>query len=150
MSRDVFDRIMNLPGLRICRPFYEKHKQMLLYVFFGGCATVVSIGSFVLLDTALGIDTLVANVLSWILTVGFAYVTNRTWVFHSSARGKGIWKELLSFYAARVLTLGIEEGLLLVFVTWLEQNSTAIKVIAQIVVLVGNYGISKLLIFRKQ
>ena len=149
MSRDVFDRIMNLPGLRICRPFYEKHKQMLLYVFFGGCATVVSIGSFILLEAVLGMDALIANVLSWLLTVGFAYVTNRTWVFHSSVRGKRIFGELLSFYGARVLTLAIEEGILLVFVTWLEQNSTVVKVIAQIAVLVGNYGISKLLIFRK-
>lgn len=149
MSRDMFDRMMELPGLRKCYPFYEKHKQMLLYVFFGGCATVVSIGSFVLLDTALGMDTLVANVLSWILTVGFAYVTNRTWVFRSTVRGNEIWKELLSFYAARLLTLGIEEGILLVFVTWLAQNSTVVKVIAQIAVLVGNYGISKLLIFRR-
>ena len=123
---------------------------MLLYIFFGGCTTVVSIVSFVLLDKQLRLNELVANVGSWILAVGFAYITNRTWVFRSRTRGKAFWKELFSFYSGRVLTLGVEEVILLVFVTWLSWNSTGVKAAAQIVVLVGNYFLSKFLIFRKE
>ena len=59
-------------------------------------------------------------------------------------------KELLAFFSGRLATLGLEELLLLVFVTWLQFNSTAIKLIAQVVVLVLNYVISKLLVFRKR
>ena len=43
---DIFDKIMRLPLLRIFEPFYKKHQEILLYLFFGGVVTVVSIGTF--------------------------------------------------------------------------------------------------------
>ena len=132
------------------RRLFHKHRESLLYVFFGGCTTVVSVGAFVLFDGVLGIHELVANVLSWILAVGFAYITNRRWVFCSSATGNSHLAELVAFYGGRLLTLGLEEVLLLIFVTWLGFCGTAMKLIAQFVVLVGNYILSKFLIFRKK
>lgn len=148
MSRDIFDKIMSLPLLRRFYEPYEKHKEVLLYIFFGGLATVVSIGTFLLLDAVM--NELIANVLSWVITVGFAFWTNRTWVFRSQVRGKGVWKELTTFYTGRLLTLGLEELILLVFVTILRWNTAPVKIVAQVLVLVGNYIISKLLIFRKK
>ncbi len=127
---------------------FQKHKELILYVFFGSLATVVSIGTFVLFDALM--NELVANALSWVITVGFAYWTNHTWVFRSGVRGKGMWREMLAFYTGRSVTLGLEEGMLLVFVTVLGWNAALIKVAAQVVVLTGNYIISKLLIFRKK
>lgn len=147
---DIFDRIMMLPGLRNFFDLYKKHKSVLLYIFFGGLTTVVSVGSFILFDSVLHLDPLIANLLSWVCAVSFAYVTNRIWVFGSRAQGAAIFREVLTFFGGRLLTLGLEEGLLLVFVTWLQFNSTAIKLIAQIVVLILNYVISKLLVFRKK
>lgn len=132
------------------KELYRKYREILLYVFFGGLTTVVSIGSFILFDGLLHIHELIANVLSWIFAVGFAYATNRRWVFCSKATGKDLWTEACGFYGGRLLTLGMEEGLLLVFVTWLGLNSTVIKLAAQFVVLVGNYILSKFLIFRKK
>ena len=147
-KKDIFDRIMFLPGLRNVYDLYAKYKSILLYIFFGGLTTVVSIGSFILFDHGLRMDPLAANVLSWICAVSFAYVTNRVWVFASKAKGTKILKEMGAFFAGRLLTLGLEEILLLVFVTWLAFDSTLIKVLAQIVVLVLNYVISKVLVFR--
>lgn len=132
------------------KQFFQKHRELILYLFFGGCTTVVSIGSFALFDVILGIHELIANIFSWLLAVGFAYVTNRRWVFCSQARGRALWAEGFSFYGGRLLTLGLEEILLLVFVTWLGFGSIAMKLIAQAVVLVGNYIVSKFLIFRKK
>ena len=129
------------------KELFRKYKELILYVFFGGLATVVSIGTFVAFDALM--NELVANVLSWIITVGFAFWTNRTWVFCSKVRGKDIWKEMLTFYTGRLATLGLEEAILLVFATLLSQNATVVKIAAQILVLVGNYIISKLLIFKK-
>lgn len=149
MNRDIFDTVMGLPGLRRFYGVYEKHKQIVLYVFFGGCTTVVGVGSFVLFDSVLGINVLLSNLLSWVLAVGFAYSTNRRWVFCSHTRGKGFWKELAAFYSGRLLTLALEEGLLFVFVTWLGGNSTAVKLIGQVIVLIGNYLLSKFIIFQK-
>ena len=148
MKRDIFDKIMSLPGLRLLYPVYEKHKQVLLYLFFGGVTTLVSIGSFVLADTV--VNELVANVISWFLAVTVAYATNRVWVFDSQAKGREIIKEAVTFYAGRLTTLGIEELLLFVCVTLLGWNSLLIKTLAQILVLIGNYLLSKFLIFRKK
>ena len=145
---DIFDKIMSLPVLRRFYGPYEKHKEVLLYIFFGGLATVVSIGTFLLFDALM--NELIANVLSWVITVGFAYWTNRTWVFRSEVRGKDVWKEMTTFYTGRLLTLGLEELILLVFATILRWNAAIVKIAAQVLVLIGNYIISKLLIFRKQ
>lgn len=131
------------------RALFHKYWEIILYVLFGGFTTVVSIGSFILFEKILHIHELVANVLSWIFAVGFAYVTNRRWVFRSNAKGKALWTEICSFYSGRLLTLGFEEGFLLVFATWLSVNSTAVKLIAQVAVLIGNYILSKYLIFAK-
>ena len=94
-------------------------------------------------------NELIANVISWVLAVATAYATNRTWVFGSKAKGKAFWKEMAAFFSGRLLTLFMEEAILLVFVTWLGFPGVWIKVAAQIAVLVGNYFISKLLIFKK-
>lgn len=150
MSRDIFDKIMLLPGLRKLYKPYEKHKEILLYMLFGTVATVVSIGTFYLFDKVLCINELIANALSWVITVAVAYLTNRTWVFRSQTKGRQAWKELLGFYSGRLLTLGMEEGMLFAFVTCLGWDSMAVKLTAQILVLTGNYVISKWFVFKKK
>lgn len=147
-NQDIFDRIMGLPGLKKLYPPYQKHKAVLLYLFFGGLTTLVSIGSFILFDTVLGIHALLANILSWVCAVSFAYVTNRIWVFSSKATGKAAVQEGISFVSGRLLTLGFEELVLLIFVQLLALNSTLIKVLAQLGVLILNYAISKLFVFK--
>ena len=147
---DIFDKIMRLPGLRRFYDVYAKYKEILLYILFGGVATVVSIGSFVLCETGLGLDALVANAFSWVITVSFAFVTNRTWGFRSQAKGKAIFGEMVSFFGGRVLTLVFEEAVLLVLITWLHFDSLLVKVAAQVGVLVFNYLISKFITFRKK
>lgn len=128
----------------------NNHRQLLLYIFFGGCTTVVCVGSFALFDSVLHIHELLANVYAWVLAVGFAYGTNRKWVFRSQTRGKAVWKEVSAFFAGRLLTLAMEEVLLLVFVTWLDFPGTAIKLVGQIAVLLGNFWISKCIVFQKK
>ncbi len=150
MSRDIFDRVMSLPGLRRLYKPYEKHKEFLLYMLFGTVATVVSVGTFYLFDTVLCINELIANALSWIITVAVAYLTNRTWVFRSHTTGQAARKELLGFYGGRLMTLLLEEGMLFVFVTLLHCDSMVIKLAAQVVVLTGNYVISKWFVFKKK
>lgn len=141
---DIFDRILSLPLLNRL----QKHRDVLLYLFFGALTTVISIASFMLFD--LITHELVANLISWICAVTFAYVTNRRWVFQSQAKGKHCLREMGAFFAGRLATLGLEEVLLLVFVTWLQFPGTFIKIGAQILVLILNYVISKLLVFRKK
>lgn len=147
-KEDIFDRLMRLPGLRLLEPFYRKHKEILLYLLFGGLTTLVSVGSFALF-VGLGLNELVANVLSWILSVLFAYVTNRTWVFEQKADTTGgVLREAASFFGGRLATLGVEEGLLAVFITWRGWPPVPVKIGATVIVVALNYVISKFLVFR--
>ena len=147
-KKDIFDRLMGLRPFRPLWPFYVKYKEPLLYLFFGGLTTLISIFVFWLFNSPLGLNELVANLISWLLAVLFAFLTNKTWVFQSGGQEKGFLSLMLSYYAGRLVTLGVEELLLLVFITWLGFNSMAVKIAAQIVVIVLNYVISKLLVFR--
>lgn len=148
-KKDIFDCIMELPVLRILDPFYEKNKEILLYLFFGGLTFLVSISSYAVFNIRIGWNVLTANIASWILAVAFAYVTNRIWVFTSSADSKrGIAREVVSFVSGRIVTLVIEELILLVFVTALEMNSILVKIVAQVVVIALNYVFSKLVVFK--
>ena len=149
-KKDIFDKLMSLPVLRVFEGFYKKNKAVLLYLFFGGLTTLISIGSFVLLEWV-GMETLLANVCSWVAAVSFAYVTNRVWVFASSATGaKAIVREIVAFFGGRLLTLAFEEAVLLVCVHWLSWNSTWVKILAQVCVLVLNFVISKWMVFAKK
>lgn len=141
---------MLLPGLRLFNSFYKKHKDVLLYIFFGGLTTFVSVGVFAFANMWLQMNALIANIISWVCAVLFAYVTNRIWVFHSEATGKAVIAEAFSFFAGRLATLGIEEVLLFVCVTVMHLNSLYVKIVAQFVVLVLNYFISKIIVFREQ
>lgn len=148
-KKDIFDKLMGLPVLRIFEGFYKKHKSVLLYLFFGGLTTVISVVSFVLLEKAM--DVLLANVFSWVAAVSFAYVTNRVWVFSSTAVGaKAIFREMLVFFSGRLATLGFEELVLLLLIHLAHWDSTLVKILAQIGVLVLNFIISKWLVFAKK
>ena len=149
-DKDIFDRIMEWKILSIFNPFYKKYKEVLLYLFFGGLTTVISIGSYALFDIGMHIDPMIANIFSWILAVLFAYITNRIWVFDSNAEDmNGILREMVSFFGGRVATLLMEEVILYVGIKLLSMNSIGVKVVAQILVLIGNYLISKLFVFKK-
>lgn len=150
-KRDIFDKIMSLPILNIFEPFYKKHKEILMYLFFGGLTFVVSILSYAFFNITLSMNELIANVVSWIIAVTFAFVTNRIWVFDAPTNTMSeFMKQMLSFFGGRVVTLVIEEIILLVFITVLHFASMPVKVVAQIVVIALNYIISKLLIFKKE
>lgn len=151
MKEDIFDKIMKLPGLRILTPFYKKYKEMLLYLFFGGLAFVISILSYGIADVVLGINELIANIISWILAVLFAFFTNRVWVFQSATHsGREFAIQMANFFGGRVVTLIVEEVIILVFITILGFPSIPVKVAAQIVVIVLNYIISKFWVFKKK
>ena len=141
-EKDIFDRIMELPVLRIFNPFYKKNKEILLYLFFGGLTFLVSVISYAFFNIQIGWNALVANIGSWILAVAFAYITNRIWVFDSNASTAADFiKEITSFIGGRVVTLVIEELILFIFITNLGMNSMLVKIVAQVIVIVLNYVI---------
>ena len=123
-------------------------KEGLLYLVFGGLTTLVSIGTYVIFLKLLDNNALLANVISWIFAVTFAYITNRIWVFRSLHHGLGeIVKEIIAFFGGRIATLLLEELILFVGINLFGVDKIVIKLIAQFVVVIGNYLISKFMVF---
>lgn len=97
-----------------------------------------------------GMNELIADIFSWIIAVLFAFVTNKIWVFQSKNDTiLAFVREAVAFFAGRVATLVVEEVILFVFITMLQWNSLGVKIAAQVIVIVLNYVISKLLVFKK-
>lgn len=146
---DIWDRIMHLPVLRIFEPLYARNKEILLYLFFGGITVILSVSIYAIQTQCMKVNELIANAIAWITCVIFQFFTNKTWVFQSAASSnKTCFRQMIEFTGGRVITLILEEIILAVFITWLSWNSLTVKLAAQIVVIVLNYIISKLVVFH--
>lgn len=126
---------------------YFKYKEIINYIIVGVLTTLVSIGSYWLFRFVIK-NYIVLSILSWIFAVAFAYFTNRAFVFES--KEKDLLKEITKFVSCRLLTLGLEVILMVVFVSLLHINDMISKIILQIIVLVTNYLLSKLFVFVKK
>lgn len=121
---------------------------MILYLFFGGCTTLVNIIVYYICSR-MGLRTSLSTVIAWALSVLFAYVTNRKFVFKSKAFGfLPILKEILGFFLCRFATGLLDLVIMVVFVDFLHLNDMVIKVLSNILVIVLNYVASKLFIFK--
>lgn len=147
-EKDIFDRIMALPGLRLFEAFYYKRKQLLIYLFFGGLTFFINFLVYVLLYYA-GANELAANIAAWIVSVLFAFYTNKYFVFQARSHDRQhVLHEILSFTGGRLLTLLIEEGILFLFITKLGFHSLLVKICAQIIVIILNFVVSKFFVFH--
>ena len=130
-----------------------KISEIFRYLVVGVLTTVVSLGSYYLcvaifLDPADAWQLQLANIISWVCAVAFAYSANRTFVFFS--RDPHVLREAARFALSRLTTLLMDMGLMFVGVTLLHQNDKVIKILVQIVVMAANYLFSKLLVFTKK
>lgn len=132
------------------KQLWKRHKELILYVFFGGCTTLINIISYFACRELMHLPVVPADVLAWLVSVIFAYVTNKLFVFESKSwRLMLVLKEGAAFLAARVFSLGLDVAMLYVTVTVLGWWELPMKVLANVVVIVINYIFSKWIIFRK-
>lgn len=132
---------------------YNKYKEIINYLIFGVLTTLISLATyyaltFTVLNADKALELQIANVVSWITSVTFAYFTNRSFVFES--KEKLSLKEAFSFYMSRVSTLLLDMGLMYLLVTVLSFNDKLVKIIVQVVVIVLNYVLSKFIVFKKK
>lgn len=127
---------------------YRKYEEIWNYLITGALGVLVNIISYSLCRLV-GIDIYISNVISWIISVLFMYLTNKLFVFKSKTNNKiELLKEFVSFVFARVFTLVVETGILYLGSKILHINDIIVKVIAQIVIIILNYLLSKLWIFK--
>ena len=125
-----------------------KYKSIILYLIFGVLSTIVSIGLYALCTRVFHFGYYISNFISWIGAVTFAYFTNKGMVFESEA--STIFeklKEFIMFYLARVFTLLVELLLLKIGIDFIHINDLIVKVVANFIVIVLNYILSKFIIF---
>ncbi|MDD2505207.1 MAG: GtrA family protein [Bacilli bacterium] len=127
---------------------YHKNEELWNYLIVGGLTTIVAVGSYAFFAKSLELHYITSNILSWIIAVVFAYFTNRLFVFKSTNKEK--FKEFIKFSGSRITTLVIETGLLILLIDIVLFDEVWSKVIGQIVVLVLNYIISKLIVFKEK
>ena len=134
-----------------CWDMYRKYEEGINYLIFGFLAFVLNYILYFLFAGVLDIHHLVSTVLSWALTVVFAYWTNRTFVFKSkNMDAKSVWEEFASFIGARVATEILELGLMFLMVDCAGLNEYISKFVCQVLVIVANYFLSKLWIFKEK
>lgn len=139
--------------MKSIKELFYKYEEIISYLIVGGLTTMVSLITYYLLvytilDPNIGIELQIANIVSWIFSVTFAYFTNRKYVFKS--KNKISFKEGISFYISRIGTLFLDMLMMYVFVTALGFNDKIIKFVVQIIVIILNYILSKFIVFKKK
>lgn len=132
---------------------YYKNPEVWNYIIVGLLTTVVSLSVYFVctrtfLDPNVDIELQIANVISWIFAVAFAYITNRIFVFKS--KNKNIFREILAFVLSRIASLFMDMGCMFVIVTLLSLSDVFGKIVSQVVVTVANYVLSKIFVFKKK
>lgn len=130
-----------------------KYREIINYIIVGVLTTVVSLGVYygcvlLFLNPKDPFQLQIANILSWIAAVTFAYFTNRRFVFQS--KNDEILLEAIKFYASRVSTLLMDMGIMFVTVTLVNMNDKIAKLLVQVIVTILNYVFSKLFVFNKK
>ena len=134
-----------------CWDMYKKYEEGINYLIFGFFAFVLNYVLYVLFAGVLDIHHLISTALSWALTVVFAYWTNRKFVFKSkNSDAKSVREEFVSFVGARVATGLLEMGLMFVMVDCAKLNEFISKLVCQVIVILANYFLSKLWIFKEK
>lgn len=133
------------------KELYIKYKEVLLYLIFGVITTIINIATFYICNEVLHIEYKISNLLAWVVSVLFAFIANKLWVFESKNTNiKTFIKEISSFVMARVFSLLVDMGIMILCIDILNFNTLFVKILANIVVIIINYILSKFIIFKKE
>ncbi len=126
-------------------------KQGVRYVIVGGCTTLFNFLLFGLLCHICGVEVNLSNFISVVLSILFAYVTNKIFVFASHCKNlKELLQEFLKFVGARLFTMVVEVGGVWLLYSVIGQNELLAKIETQIIVLIVNYLISRFIVFNSK
>ena len=133
------------------------NKETISYIIFGVLTTIINIVVFWFAERELAFimsedaASLVGNVIAWVISVAFAFVTNKLFVFESKSMAfKVVMAELTGFVIARLLSLAFDEGFMFVAIVLLGMNSLLAKIISNVFVVIINYVLSKFFIFKNK
>lgn len=130
---------------------FLKYKEVVLYLVFGGLTTLINIVVYAVCARWLSLGTMQANASALTISILFAYITNKLFVFESKTDTiKEVFREFFSFIACRLGTGALDMVFMFVSVDILGFYDVAMKILSNIIVIVLNYVFSKLVIFAKK
>ena len=133
------------------KALWERYREQILYLVFGGLTTLINMAVYALCYEVLGWANVPSVIAAWVLSVLFAFVTNKLWVFESRSMDmKTLLREGIPFFGCRLATGVLDVGIMYLAVDCLGWHATLWKLISNILVIILNYAASKLLIFRKK
>lgn len=136
--------------MKLLKSLFLKYRELILYVFFGGLTTLVNWASYWLLADVFHVPYLWATAIAQILSILFAYVTNRIWVFESKAKGfSAVFWEMVRFFGCRAASFVLDLLCMRIGVGGLHVNDMVMKLLSNVIVVIVNYVFSKLIVFRK-
>ena len=132
------------------RALIEKYYDILSYLFFGVLTTVVNYIIYLPCYNILGLSATVSNLISWVVAVAYAYLTNKPFVFKSHDwSAKTVVPELTKFVGCRLGSGVMETAIIFVTVDLLSWDGNVMKLVTSVLVVIINYVASKLVVFRK-
>ena len=141
------------PGrrLRVLKKLFVRYRDIISYLFFGVCTTLINLIVYYACAHPFHLSTAVSTVTAWLLSVLFAFITNKLWVFESKSwKSNVVIREAASFFLCRLATGIMDLVIMLVSVDIFGWNDLLMKIISNVLVVIINYVASKLLIFRKK
>ena len=135
MIKKIWDKVMN--------------REVISYLIFGVLTTLVNWVVYAAM-VKVHIDYRIAIAVAWAVSVLFAFIVNKIFVFQSyNMRPAFVMKEITSFVACRAVSGVMEMVFMIVMVSWIHMDEYISKIAVSVIVVIVNYVFSKLFIFRK-
>ena len=135
----------------IIRRLILEYRRFIFYVVFGVLTTLINIAVYALSYKGLLLGNVPSNVIAWIVAILFPFVVDKLYVFEArNMELKNVLYELVKFIGARLTTGLFDLAIMFVGVDVLHGPAIIIKVAANIMVIILNYVLSKLVVFRKK
>lgn len=129
----------------------KKYNNIIKYLINGGVTTVINFSAYLFLERVLDVHYLVANLIAWILSVIYAFITNKIIVFKDErSTFPQVLRQFMIFTGLRAVSFGLEELSMLIFITQLRFNDIAVKLIIAVAIVITNYIFSKFIIFKNK
>ena len=130
---------------------YNQFKEQILYIVFGVLTTAINIIAFFACSRLINLGLIPSNIIAWILSVLFAFVTNKIYVFNSKNYNFSVvLRELIDFVISRGATGILDLELMYLFVSVIGIEDMISKIVINIIVIILNYILSKLYVFKNK
>ncbi|MDN4079274.1 GtrA family protein [Paenibacillus polymyxa] len=126
-------------------------KELVNYVVFGILTTIINLIIYALFTKVLGADYKLSITVAWLISMIFAFVTNKLYVFKKNdSQLTSLPKEFSLFFLIRLSSLCLDFILMIVLIQNVRMDDFLAKIIVNFIVIAVNYLASKYLVFMKR